>query len=341
MARKPKDNATDNAVDNVQDNEAAENTAKDPKTQGNDLKGSDSLGGDDYIDSEKGDIAENLQSILNVPTETISSETTSESKADVLQGFGSGAEQDEPINPNAGGGDDFSGGGDFGDLGEDSGLFEDNELLAQIGVELIDMMMTYGAMAIAKDWDNEDKYSIKDKRKKKLEAPLQKILENREIKTAPELVFAFILIATYSPVWIEAVQERRAKKKGNENNPIPGRDAVKTPPKKSKPSPFDNVQLSDGTAGEANLTIEPQVPEGIQEPENDPMAEMMAQMKPKRKGGRPVGSTDLKPRKSLDAESRKKEIEKAKALRKDGWSFSRIAKELNVSEGTATRWVRS
>jgi transposase len=28
-------------------------------------------------------------------------------------------------------------------------------------------------------------------------------------------------------------------------------------------------------------------------------------------------------------------------LRKDGYSFSRIAKELNVSEATATRWVRS
>lgn len=100
MARKPKDNATDNAVDNVQDNEAAENTAKDPKTQGNDLKGSDSLGGDDYIDSEKGDIAQNLQSILNVPTETISSETTSESKADVLQGFGGPSSQLSRVSAN-------------------------------------------------------------------------------------------------------------------------------------------------------------------------------------------------------------------------------------------------
>lgn len=337
MARKPKNNGTDNPVDNVEQNEAAETASKSPKTQGE----SDSTGDTDFIDSEKGDIAQNLQSILNVPTETISSQTTTESKEDVLKGFGGGSDQHEPINSGAGGGEDFSGGGDFNDLGEDSGLFEDNELLAQIGVELIDMMMTYGAMAIAKDWDNEDKYSIKDKRKKKLEAPLQKILENREIKTAPELVFAFILIATYSPVWIEAVQERRAKKKGNQSNPIPGREAVKTPAKKSSSSPFDNVQISDGTPGEANLTVEPQVPQSIQEPEDDPMAEMMAQMKPKRKGGRPPGSTDLTPRKSLDAETRKREIEKAKALRKDGWSFSRIAKELNVSEGTATRWVRS
>ena len=340
MARQPKNKATDNAVDNVEDNEAVENTGKTPKTGEKDLKGSDATGDADYIDSEKGDIAENLQSILNVPTETISADTTSETKEDVLQGFGKGADQHDPINPDSGG--DFGGGEDFSDLGEDSGLFEDNELLAQIGVELIDMMMTYGAMAIAKDWDNEERYSIKEKRKKKLEAPLQKILENREIKTAPELVFAFILIATYSPVWIDAVQERRAKKKGNEGNPIPGRQAVKTKPKpKSSPSPFEGMQISDGTPGEANLTIEPQVPEGIQEPEDDPMAEMMSQMKPKRKSGRPVGSTDLKPRNSLDENTRKKQIEKAKALRKDGWSFKRIASELNVSEATATRWVRS
>lgn len=48
----------------------------------------------------------------------------------------------------------FSG---FEDLGSDesSALFEDNELLAEIGVEMIDMMMTYGAMALAQDWDNE------------------------------------------------------------------------------------------------------------------------------------------------------------------------------------------
>lgn len=344
MARKASNKATDNPVDNAEQNVGGETAEKDTGTSGKDLKGSDALGDTDYIDSEKGDIASNLTSILNVPTETISADTTTETKEDVLEGFGKGPDQQEPIQ---GAGDSYfsqqqGGGDDFTDLGEDSGLFEDNELLAEIGVELIDMMMTYGAMAIAKDWDNEERYSIKDKRKKKLQAPLQKILESREIKTAPELVFAFILIATYSPVWIDAMQERRAKKKGNAGNPIPGRQAVKTPPKsKSTASPFEAMQISDGTPGEANLTVEPQVPQSIQEPEDDPMAEMMAQMKPKRKGGRPVGSTDLKPRKSLDDNQRKKEIEKAKALRKDGWSFNRIAKELNVSEATATRWVRS
>ena len=107
MARQPKNNTTDNAVDNVEDNEAVENTGKTPKTGAKDLKGSDATGDADYIDSEKGDIAQNLQSILNVPTETISADTTSETKADVLQGFGKEADQHDPINPDAGG--DFGG----------------------------------------------------------------------------------------------------------------------------------------------------------------------------------------------------------------------------------------
>ena len=71
-----------------------------------------------------------------------------------------------------------------------------------------------------------------------------------------------------------------------------------------------------------------------------PLSDMLSNMKPKRKAGRPVGSTDLNPRKNLDENERGRQIEKAKALRKDGWSFARIGKELNVSEGTATRWVR-
>ena len=172
MARQAKNKATDNAVDNVEDNEAVENTGKTTKTGGQDLKGSDSIGDTDYIDSEKGDIAQSLQSILNVPTETISADTTSETKEDVLQGFGKGADQHDPISPDSDG--DYGGGEDFSDLGEDSGLFEDNELLAQIGVELIDMMMTYGAMAIAKDWDNEERYSIKEKRKRSWRLPCRR-----------------------------------------------------------------------------------------------------------------------------------------------------------------------
>jgi hypothetical protein len=211
-------------------------------------------------------------------------------------------------------------------------LFEDNELLAEIGVEMIDMMMTYGAMAIAQDWDNEKKYAIKEARKRKLRDPLAKILESREVKTAPELVFAFMIVVSYSPVMITAVQERRRKKNGPKrkvNRPVPSQPAIV-----ADASPKEEEEWKVG----------PTLASQIQEPsaqEEDAMAEMMAKMQPKKKSGRPVGGTDLKPRVALSDDDRKKAIQKAKALRKDGKSFSAIAKELNVSEGTATRWVRS
>jgi len=199
---------------------------------------------------------------------------------------------------------------------------------------MIDMLMTYGAMAIAKDWDDEKKYSIKEARKKKLRDPLAKILESREVKTAPELVFAFMIVVSYSPIMITAVQERRRKKNSPSkkvNRPIPSAQAVVTEPKRR------DDDEEEWTVG-ASLASQIQQPS---EEEEDAMAEMMAKMQPKKKSGRPVGGTDLKPRVALSEEDRQKQINKAKALRKDGKSFSAIAKELNVSEGTATRWVRS
>jgi len=282
----------------------------------------------DFIDSDSTDIAQSLTSILSVPTESVNtSEQATETREDVL-GLNSG--RPKPDSDSEGG---FSG---FEDLGseESSALFEDNELLAEIGVEMIDMLMTYGAMAIAKDWDDEKKYSIKEVRKKKLRDPLAKILESREVKTAPELVFAFMIVVSYSPIMITAIQERRKKKNAPSkkvNRPIPSAQAVVTEPKRR------DDDEEEWTVG-ASLASQIQQPS---EEEEDAMAEMMAKMQPKKKSGRPVGGTDLKPRVALSEEDREKQINKAKALRKDGKSFSAIAKELNVSEGTATRWVRS
>jgi len=326
------DNTVDNVEDKVGGQKPKKTTSKSRKSASLKSAENDAVNGvqkveekeADYIDSDGGNIEQSLTSILGVPTETVNTEEqTAESKADVLSGMGGGSSVSSEEEP------DFS---QFEDLntGADSPFFEDNELLAEIGVELIDMMMTYGAMAIAQDFDNEDKYAIKDKRKKRLKEPLAKILENREIKTAPELVFAFMIVASYSPVMIMAVQERRRKKNIKKGNPAQSSQAVVTP------APKMSVLNDD------DLSIEPSPKKEVEQPDDeDAMAEMLAKMKPKRKSGRPVGGTDLKPRKALSEEDRDKEIQKAKALRKDGWSFSRIAKELNVSEGTATRWVRS
>jgi len=320
MAKKLKNKGVDNTSNNDLDNKAGAKSVDTPNTS----KGDKDAETPSFLDSDSIDIGASLTSILNVPTETITTEKTDEDKRDVLEGFGS----PEPSQDKEGkSGSDFD---DFTDLGggEDSPFFEDNELLAQIGIELIDMMMCYGAMAIAKDFDNEDKYAIKDKRKKKLEEPLRKILENREVKTSPELVFAFMMIVTYSPVMITAVQERREKnnaKKQPTSNPAPSQKSVITNPTTNDPSvmpsPKDNVEVGNN--------------------DDDALGKMLSGMQPKRKSGRPVGSTDLKPRKNLDDNERNRQIEKAKALRKDGWSFARIGKELGVSEGTATRWIRS
>ena len=325
------DNTVDNVEDKVGGQKPKKSTPKSRKSASLKTAEKDAVNSPqnveekdaDYIDSDGSNIEQSLTSILGVPTETVNTEEqTAESKADVLSGMGGSTSQqfnEEPDIPK------FA-----EDVGDDSPFFEDNELLADVGVELIDMMMTYGAMAIAQDFGNEEKYAVSPKRRNRLKEPLAKILQNREIKTAPELAFAFMIVAAYSPIMIAAVQERNRKKKAKKGNPIQSSEAVVTP------APKMSVLNDD------DLSIEPSPKKDVEVPDgDDAMAEMMAKMKPKRKSGRPVGGTDLKPRKALSDEDRNKEIQKAKALRKDGWSFSRIAKELNVSEGTATQWVRS
>jgi len=328
MAKKRVNKRTDNSVDNdmttIEENGAENNTSTTPE----DSSASVTAEKQDFIDSDSSDIAQSLTSILSVPTESVNTtEQATETREDVL---GLNSTRPKPDSDSEGG---FSG---FEDLGaEESGaLFEDNELLAEIGVEMIDMLMTYGAMAVAQDWDNEKKYSIKDARKKKLRDPLAKILESREVKTAPELVFAFMIVVSYSPIMISAVQERRKKKNNPSkkvNRPVPSQPAIVSKPEKAEEE-------------EEEWTVGPSLASQIETPtreEEDAMSEMMAKMQPKKKSGRPVGGTDLKPRVALSDDERKRQINKAKALRKDGKSFSAIAKELNVSEGTATRWVRS
>jgi len=324
MAKKRQNNPSDNFVDNDTTTNEGIDEKNDTSTTPVDSSASVTSEKKDFIDSDSSDIAQSLTSILSVPTESINTnEQASETREDVL-GLNTGRTKSQEEQGQ------FSG---FEDLGEEhSALFEDNELLAEIGVEMIDMLMTYGAMAIAQDWDNEKKYAIKDARKRKLRDPLAKILESREVKTAPELVFAFMIVVSYSPIMITAVQERKRKKdapKKKVNRPI---QRVTPPP---------SVQKEEE---EEEWTVGPSLASQITEPskeEEDAMSEMMAKMQPKKKSGRPVGGTDLKPRVALSDEDRKRQIQKAKALRKDGKSFSAIAKELNVSEGTATRWVRS
>jgi len=326
MAKKKIDKGADNTSDKGLDNLGVENAPITPKKASKEPIATAEETPSDYLDSESGDIGASLTSILNVPTETIETTETIEDKSDVLKGFNSPSANTSESSEEGGDFDDFT---NLGGDDDDSPFFEDNELLAEIGIELIDMMMTYGAMAIAKDFDNEEKYAIKDKRKKKLQAPLEKILQNRDVKTSPELVFCFMMIVIYSPMYVTAVKERKEKKDSLKNvgAPSPKNETVITPLPSNKKD---------------NVSVMPQSKEELENGDDSqhPLSDMLSNMKPKRKAGRPVGSTDLNPRKNLDENERGRQIEKAKALRKDGWSFARIGKELNVSEGTATRWVR-
>ena len=104
---------------------------------------------------------------------------------------------------------------DYEDMGSGDGdfMFSDHALMAEMGVEIIDLLMTTGAMAIAKDFGNEEKYSVSDYRKSKLKKPLAMLLEKKGKTLPPEVMFVMVVIGVYAPVVFSAVQERQRKNK--------------------------------------------------------------------------------------------------------------------------------
>ena len=98
---------------------------------------------------------------------------------------------------------DEDGDGDF--------MFSDHVLMAEMGVEIIDLLMTTGAMAIAKDFGNEEKYSVSDYRKSKLKKPLAMLLEKKGKTLPPEVMFVLVIVGVYAPVMMTAMQERQRK----------------------------------------------------------------------------------------------------------------------------------
>tara|TARA_R110000824_G_scaffold93950_6_gene227117 strand:- start:332 stop:1207 length:876 start_codon:yes stop_codon:yes gene_type:complete len=96
--------------------------------------------------------------------------------------------------------------GDDGDF-----MMGDHALMAEMGVEIIDLLMTTGAMAIAKDFGNEEKYSVSDYRKAKLKKPLAMLLEKKGKTLPPEVMFVLVIIGVYAPTMMTALQERQKK----------------------------------------------------------------------------------------------------------------------------------
>jgi hypothetical protein len=101
----------------------------------------------------------------------------------------------------------------FNDSDIDSSFFDDEELMAEVGVEVIDMLFSYGAMGIAGDFENPEKYEVSDRKKNKIKKPLAKLLAKRGAKVSPEIMFAVLVLITYSPIMFSAVQVRMKKKK--------------------------------------------------------------------------------------------------------------------------------
>jgi len=99
-------------------------------------------------------------------------------------------------------------------------LFDDEELVSEFLIELLDTGVSFGASAIAKDMGNTDKWALSDKRKKKLQKPLMKLLANKEVKMKPEYAFIGLLLSFYAPTLIKAFAERQDKKKLEKKNSL-------------------------------------------------------------------------------------------------------------------------
>lgn len=96
--------------------------------------------------------------------------------------------------------------GDDGDF-----MMGDHALMAEMGVEIIDLAMTTLAMGLAKDFGNEEKYSVSDYRKAKLKKPLAMLLEKKGKTLPPEVMFVLVIIGVYAPTMMTALQERQRK----------------------------------------------------------------------------------------------------------------------------------
>ena len=101
----------------------------------------------------------------------------------------------------------------------DSSFFEDEELMAEMGVEIIDLIMTTLAQGVAGDFDNPKKYEVSEYKKNKIKKPLKLLLEKRGVKVSPEIMFGVVLLVVYSPMIILAIQERKAKKMKKQQTP--------------------------------------------------------------------------------------------------------------------------
>lgn len=165
----------------------------------------------------------------------------------------------------------------------DSEFFEDETLMAEMGVEIIDLGMQTLAMGIAQDFDNPEKYAVSEYKKKKIKKPLELLLRKRGAKVSPEIMFGVVLLVVYAPTLIMAVQERKEKMKAKKNPPTDIADQipehVQEVREQAPPKPPQEDMVFDKNSPPP-LKAEP----------------MVIPVDPIKKKGRPKGSKDTKKR---------------------------------------------
>ena len=143
---------------------------------------------------------------------------------------------------------------------DDEFMFDDHILMADMGVEIIDLLIVTGCQAIAKDFGNEDKYSVSQARKNRLKRPLAMLLKKRDKKLPPEVMFVITIIGVYAPVMIVAVQERQRKLKAEQNRKMQEQEQPKVKKKgrpkgskdsKPRKSKIINIKANESKSKEA------------------------------------------------------------------------------------------
>lgn len=238
--------------------------------------------------------AKSIADALKIPVEDKSGvEQEEESAEDVLEGSG-------PVRS----------GEDMSDEDVESELFQDHELMADIGVELLDMVFVYSAMAIAGEKD-EKPFEVSSQKKNRIKKPLAMLLKQRQTGVSPEFMVIVMVLAVYSPVMIKAVKERSKKKELK---------------KKEKPNPFKekyegaNIVRPKSQPYAKETPVRPIVPD---EPKQE----------------RSEG--ERKPRKTLN----EKEIQELlpKILRdkdREKMTYKQIQEKYDISESTAIRYYK-
>jgi len=150
----------------------------------------------------------------------------------------------------------------------DSDFFKDSKLMAEMGVEIIDLGFQTLAMTIAQDFDNPKKYEVSDYKKSKIKKPLELLLRKRGAKVSPEVMFGVVLLVVYAPTMISAINVRKEKNQARKKQKTDSADQI--------PSHIQDVHP---------------IPETRETP-----TPIVVNPDPIKKKGRPKGSKDVKKR---------------------------------------------